>query len=64
MKNIFLGKRTCSFFSKVMHLTHCISFTTNGQNFLVSNIIDVHLVFYDFSKIQQKMCLIILFKPS
>jgi hypothetical protein len=47
-----------------MHLAYCISFTTGGQNVLVGNIIDVHLVFYDFSKIQQKMCLIVLFKPS
>jgi hypothetical protein len=52
------------FFSKVMHLAHCISFATSGQIVLVGNIIDVHLVFYGFSKIQQKMCLIVVFKPS
>jgi hypothetical protein len=45
-------------FSKVMHLAHCITFATGGQNAFVGNIIDVHLFFYDFSKIQQKKCLI------
>ncbi len=43
-------QKDMEFFSKVMHLAHCISFATSGQNVLVGNIIDVHLVFLWFFK--------------
>jgi hypothetical protein len=58
-ENFILGQKDMQSFFKVMHLAHCITFAISGPNVLVGNIIYVHL---DFSKIQQKMCLIVLFK--
>jgi hypothetical protein len=56
MRILIFGQKDMLSFSKVMHLAHCITFAIGGQNVFVGNIIDVHL-FYDFSKIHQKMCL-------
>jgi hypothetical protein len=52
--NLFFGQKDMLSFSKIMHVVHCITFATSGQNVLVGNIIDVHLFFMIFQKFNKE----------